>query len=117
KISDFGAPYGVCRVKNAQKRCFFAFFSLERAKPDKLLAPGLLEDIDPNTPYFNSPDEVPEMSEGELAALEATGTVSEIYDMTFGDPADLSNVETIFEVYQDIEINNTPEHLFRLLLR
>jgi len=32
-----------------------------------------------------------------------------------GDPSDMSYKETIYEVYQDIEINSTPEHLFRLI--
>jgi len=37
KISDFRAPFGVCKEENAQKKCFFAFSQSERAKPDKLL--------------------------------------------------------------------------------
>ena len=78
-------------------------------------APGLLEDVDPNIPYINSPDEIPTISASELAALEASGNVIEDADITYGNPADLSYVETIYEVYQDIEINNTPVQLFRLL--
>ena len=78
-------------------------------------APGLIEDVDPDIPIYNSPDDLPEMSASDLAALEAAGNVFEDTEMTFGDPADLSYVETIYEVYQDIEINNAPEQLFRIL--
>ena len=68
-------------------------------------------------PFFNSPDEIPEMSASDLAAMQAAGNIYEETNMTFGNPADLSYVETIYEVYQDIEINSAPEHLFRLILK
>ena len=80
-------------------------------------APGLLEDIDPDMPYFNSPEEIPEMSASDFAAMEAAGNVFEDTEITYGNPADISNVETIYEVYQDIEINSAPEQLFRLILK
>ena len=38
KKLKFRAPLGVCKVKNAQKHRFFAFFLSKKAKPDKLLA-------------------------------------------------------------------------------
>jgi len=75
-------------------------------------APGLIDDID--MPVYDSPDDIPTISDAELTELEAAGAASDIYEMTFGDQRDLSNVETIFEVYQNIEINAVPEHLFRL---
>ena len=78
-------------------------------------APGLIEGVDDDMPMYESPDDIPEISESELAELEARGGASEIPEMIFGNPADLSYVETIYEVYLDIEINDTPEHLFRLL--
>ena len=80
-------------------------------------APGLIEGMDPDRQFFNSPDEIPELSMSEWADMQAAGNVYEDMDMTFGDPADLSYIETIYEVYQDIEINSAPEHLFRLILK
>jgi len=80
-------------------------------------APGLIEDIDPDFPIFESPDDIPTISEAELAALRESGIVQDIPNMTFGDPADLSYVVTVFEVYQDIEINAVPESAFRLILK
>ena len=32
KFSDLWAPLGVCKVENAQKLCFFAFFSIKKGK-------------------------------------------------------------------------------------
>jgi len=77
--------------------------------------PNRIEGIDPDMPVYNSIDDIPEISAQELAEMKAAGTAHEIPEMTFGDPADLSYVETIYEVYQNIEINSTPEHLFRLI--
>jgi len=76
--------------------------------------PYLIEGIDPNIEIFNSPDDIPTLTESELAQLQAEGDVHEMTSITFGDPADLSYVETIYEVYYDIEINATTDDLFRL---
>ncbi|MDR0495348.1 MAG: hypothetical protein LBG95_06960 [Treponema sp.] len=78
-------------------------------------APGLIEGFDPDTPLYNSLDDIPELSQHEFAQMQAEGAIHEDTGMVFGNPADLSNIETIYEVYQDIEINSTPEHLFRLI--
>ena len=77
--------------------------------------PELIEGVDPDIPIYNSPDDFPLISSEELAELEKTGNVEDAVGIIYGDPADLSNVETIYEIYQDIKINNTPEQLFRLL--
>ena len=42
KFFDLWAPYGLCKVENAQKLKFFAFSLSKGAKPDKLLAAALL---------------------------------------------------------------------------
>ena len=80
-------------------------------------APGLTEGIDSDTPVYNSPDEIPVLSAQEFAQLETAGNIHEISGITFGDPADASSIETIHEVYLDIEINSAPEQLFRLIRR
>lgn len=77
--------------------------------------PNRIEGIDPDTPVYKSPDDIPELSAEQFAQMQAEGNIHEIPQMTFGDPADLSYVETIYEVYQDIEINSAPEQLFRLI--
>ncbi len=46
----------------------------------------------------------------------ATGSAFEDTDITFGDPADLSSVETIVEKYESIEINKVDDRLFRLAM-
>jgi len=78
--------------------------------------PSLIEGFDPNVPVYNSPDDIPTLTQSELEELRGTGGIYEIPDIEFGNPADLSFVETIFEVYQDIEINAAPDNLFRLIL-
>jgi len=77
-------------------------------------APGLIDGEEPDTIY-NSLDDFPLLSDAEAAELEKSGNAEDIVGLTFGDPRDLSYVETIHEVYLDIEINDTPEQLFRLL--
>jgi len=80
-------------------------------------APGLIEGIDPDFPIYDSPEDIPIIGEAELAAMRESGIVQDIPNMTFGDPADLSYVLTVFEVYRDIEINAVPESAFRLILK
>lgn len=79
--------------------------------------PHLIEGIDPDTPVYNTPIDIPTLSESEFAAMQKEGNIHEVSDMTFGNPADLSNIETVFEVYQNIEINAVPESLFRLIMK
>lgn len=66
--------------------------------------------------YFNSIDEIPEMSDEEYERILESGEFEEVENMTFGNPADLSYEEIILEVYNDIEINTVDESAFRLLL-
>jgi hypothetical protein len=77
--------------------------------------PYLIEGFDPDTPFYNSIDDIPTLSEEDFAAMRETGNIHEVPGMTFGDPSDLSYVVTIYEVYRDIEINTAPESLFRLI--
>ena len=78
-------------------------------------APSLIEGFDPDMQFFNSPDDISILSESEFADMQRTGNIHKIAGMTFGNPADLSYIQTICEVYQDIEINTVPEELFRLI--
>jgi len=61
--------------------------------------------------YFNSIDE----SDEELEALAELGEIEEVENMKYGNPADLSYQETIIEMYNDIEINNLDEDLFKII--
>lgn len=87
--------------------------------PVKIGQITIIDSKDPNsvqdTTDYKPPNDIPELSEHEVAEMKAKGAIHEIPEMVFGDPADMSNIETIYEVYQDIEINSTPEHLFRLI--
>jgi hypothetical protein len=78
-------------------------------------AAELIDGIDPDMPVYNSPDDIPTLSESDFNRMMESGELNEISGITFGDPADLSYVETIYEVYQDIEINTVPDQLFRLI--
>lgn len=79
-------------------------------------APGLIEGVDPGTPFFESPDDIPTLSEDDFAEMQKYGNIHEIPELIFGNPGDLSNVETIYEVYQEIEINSVPDQMFRLIM-
>jgi hypothetical protein len=78
-------------------------------------APSLIEGFNEDREIFNSIDEIPLMDKDMYEQLKDSGNVVDIHDFRLGDPADLSYTETIFELYQDIEINNTPDNLFRLM--
>lgn len=78
-------------------------------------APNLIEGIDSDYTVYNSADDIPALTEEQFAELEESGNIHEVPGITFGDPADLSYTETIYEVYQDIEINAVPESMFRLI--
>lgn len=77
-------------------------------------AAGLLEGFE-GVEYFNSIDEIPEISDEELEALAELGEIEEVENMKYGNPADLSYQETIIEMYNDIEINNLDEYLFKII--
>lgn len=78
-------------------------------------AAGLLEGFE-DVGYFESMEQLPEMSLDEYERLKDEGLVVD-EALVFGNPADLSYTETIIEVYNDIKINNSlDESLFRLLL-
>ena len=77
-------------------------------------AAGLLEGFE-GVEYFNSIDEIPEISDEELEALAELGEIEEVENMKYGNPADLSYQETIIEMYNDIEINNLDEDLFKII--
>lgn len=77
-------------------------------------AAGLLEGFE-GVEYFNSIDEIPEISDEEFEALAELGEIEEVENMKYGNPADLSYQETIIEMYNDIEINNLDEDLFKII--
>lgn len=68
-----------------------------------------------NVEYFNSIDEIPEASKEEYEKAKAKGLAFDVNNMRYGNPADLSNVETIIEVYENIIINDCDRTEFRLL--
>ena len=78
---------------------------------NKNLIEGFAEDYS----YYNSIDEIEEISLEEYEELKKAGTCFET-DVEFGNPADLSNVETIVEVYDSITINETEDSVFKILL-
>ena len=80
-------------------------------------APGLIEGLPDDYPIFNSPDDIPTISEEAFQHMANDGTLSELPDITFGDPADLSYTETVLEIYSDVELNNVPDSLYRAILK
>lgn len=78
--------------------------------------PNLVEGFSEDYPVYESLDDIPEISEAELLAMQETGNIYEDTSITFGDPADLSNVETIVELYNYVEINEVSDAAFRALL-
>lgn len=77
--------------------------------------PTLIEGFAPDIPIYESSDDIPEISSAEAEQLAMEGNLHEVPSVTFGNPADLSSLETIIEVYSDIEINSVDDASFRLL--
>lgn len=77
--------------------------------------PNLIEGFAEDTPIYESYDDIPTLTQDELELLQSEGSISPAPDPVFGDPADLSNVQTVIEVYQEIEINETPDSAFKML--
>ena len=63
---------------------------------------------------YNSREEMEEITMEELEEMKATGSVFKEDFITFGNPADLSNIETVVELYTDIEINQVKDSEFRM---
>lgn len=64
---------------------------------------------------YESMDDIPEISDEEFEAMQEAGNIYEDSSITFGDPANLSNIETVVELYTNIEINQTEDSVFKLL--
>lgn len=71
-----------------------------------------LEDIE----YFDSLDEIPELSQDEYDQLVDAGNAVTIENFPLGNPADPSSTETIIELYDDIEINVIDDSVFKLIM-
>lgn len=57
---------------------------------------------------YNSPDEIPTISNAEYEKLSRQGVIHKKSGMIFGNPNDLSYIETEVELYGSVKINNTP---------
>lgn len=66
---------------------------------------------------YNSPDDIPTISEKEYKKLKIEGRIFKKDYMKFGDPSDLSSTQTILELYEDISLNKVDDVLFKTLLK
>lgn len=69
-----------------------------------------------NVEYFESIDDIPEISEQEYNSLLESETTEKVESLLFGNPADLSYEETIVEVYNNMEINTIEDSLFKIFI-
>ncbi len=75
----------------------------------------LVETVSDELSYFNSLEEIPELSESDFEKLQAEGNIFEDSSIKFGNPADLSSSVTIVEIYEDVAVNATEDSVFKLL--
>lgn len=78
--------------------------------------PNLMEGFE-NVEYFNSVDEIPEISDEDYEELAEKYLIEELDYVSIGNPADLSYEETVVELYSDIEINTVEDSLFKMILK
>lgn len=71
-----------------------------------------LEDLE----YFDSLESIPEISKEEYEQLVEEGNAEIIEELPLGDPSDPGSVETIIELYQDIQINVADDSVFKLIM-
>lgn len=71
-----------------------------------------LEDIE----YFESLDNIPEITTSEYEELVASGNAVTIEELPLGDPSDPSYVETVIELYNNIQINTVDDSVFKLIM-
>ncbi len=63
---------------------------------------------------YNSPDEIPTISREEYESLRNKGLIHERAGLVFGDPNDLSYVETEVELYNTVKVNHAPAMAYKL---
>jgi hypothetical protein len=94
---------------------------------DELVKIGTITTIDTQNPnimegelgdmeIFNNIDEIPEISDEQFNSLQESGNIYENPGIVLGDPSDLSNVQTIVEVYETVELNEVDNSVFKLLI-
>lgn len=66
--------------------------------------------------YFESFDEIPDISEEDYRLLMEYGNGIEDENFIIGNPFDGSNIQTVIEVYENIEVNKVKDSEFRLVL-
>ncbi|MCK9171197.1 MAG: hypothetical protein M0P01_12355 [Treponema sp.] len=74
-----------------------------------------LLDNDETGVYYNSIDDIPEISDEEYERLTAEGNITQTDHVSFGNPADPGYTETIAELYQDVHINTVSDSQFKML--
>ncbi len=79
-------------------------------KEVQTLIDGFNEDIQ----IFNSPDDIPTLSDEEYEKMKSTGQLFET-EVTYGNPADLSSIQTIVEINKAVEINKVDDAAFKML--
>lgn len=73
--------------------------------------------MDNQKQIYNSPDDIPTISESDYKKLKDEGRVFKKNYVKFGDSSDLSSKQTILELYEDISLNKVDDALFRTLLK
>lgn len=66
---------------------------------------------------YDSYDDIAEISKEELDKMISTGAIHEEDFIIFGSPANLSNTETVIELYTDIKINQVEDSEFKILMQ
>ena len=63
---------------------------------------------------YNSPDDIPTISREEYESLRREGSIYEKAGLVFGNPLDLSYVETEVELYNTVKVNHAPVMTYKI---
>lgn len=76
-----------------------------------------MSDLESVVQEYESIEDIPEISEEELTALQESGEVSlEETELLLGDPSNPDFQETFVELYEDVEVNTLSDSIFKIVL-
>lgn len=72
-------------------------------------------DLPDNIKTYDSMEDIPIINEKDFKKMQENGNIFEQPSIKFGDISDMSSKETVVEVYEDIEVNNMSDSVFKFL--
>ena len=66
--------------------------------------------------YIQTLDEITELSDEDYTRLKESGNLTEIEELSLGDPSDLSYTANILTLYENIKVNILDDSPFKIIM-